>query len=146
MGAWVKFFEDGSHELGTDDQVNSGEASWSKGRLDSIKEVHLTNKVVLASLNVPDTIWHQFDRFSFSFDTNTSSRLLRVVQAEIKEHHKDMFLLKEWAGKYLFWVSVENKNGIESIKITKDDIGKWITLVLPEDGHPYAVITSKGRF
>lgn len=149
MGAWIKLFEDGTQEIGTDHQVEEKTASWSRGRTIGIKEVQLASRTVLASLSVPITSWHQFDHFvvEVSFDQKPkSNRVLRVVQAKILEHHVGMFILKDWNGKYVFWVSVDPNNKTEAIEITDDMKGKWVTLVLPEHGFPYMNISEKGKF
>ena len=148
MGAWIKLFDDGSRELGTDHQIECGLASWSRGRLDGILEVQLANRGILASLSVPKTNWHQFDHFIAQVQVGkvVPERLFRVVQAELKAEHKGMFLLREWNGTFIYWISVEPSTKKDSVEITEEMIGKWITLVLPEFGYPYMILAERGKF
>lgn len=147
-GVWTKLFDDGSSETGTDFQITTGKASWTRGRLEGIKEVQLANEVLLASLSVPNSSWNQFDHFIVKVNKEQPIpiRLFRVVQAEVKEHHKGMFLLKKWNGNYIFFVSVTPLEGVDSILITDLMVGKWITLILPERGLPSMNISERGKF
>lgn len=148
VSAWTKIFEDGTKEYGTDYRISTGSASWTRGQLNNIVEVQLSNRIMLASLSVPNTSWHQFDHFIVVLDLDTSKpkRICRVVQAEIKEHHKDMFLIKDCYNKYSFSIVVTSTKNTESIQITEEMIGKWITLVIYETGEPYMNLSEKGNF
>lgn len=148
MGAWVKLFSDGTQEIGTDDDVNSGIASWSKGRLTDIREVQLTNIVTLASLSVPDTNWYQFDRYTFDIIENHAKRIFRVIQAEIQNKHVGMWFNQSWAGKYMFWASVNGNDPTAELSmcIPPDLIGSWATIVLHEFAPPFAIFTKRGSY
>ena len=148
MGMWQKLFSDGSSELGTDFQIQRGEASWSKGNLKDIESVQLSSNHIIACLTVPYTSWHQFDRFEVKINEGvpSSKRVYRVIQAEVKPHHVGKYLVQRDRGKQIFWVFVDLLPlPKESIKINPSMIGKWITVVVPERGYPYLILSSKGQ-
>jgi len=95
MGAWLKIFKDGTKENGSDEKITKGKASWSRGQLDNIKEVKLFNIKQEASLSIPNTSWHQFDRYQVAVTTGKQKSEIthRVVQAEIKLHHINQFVV-----------------------------------------------------
>lgn len=149
MSMWVKHFIDGTKEIGTDSDIQKKEASWSRGRLENISYVEISNKIVLASLSVPNTEWHHFDHFIVGVDLGkpSSQRVLRVIQAKIKDEHVGNLILPKWYGSYYFSVTIEKLNiNKECIPITKDMRDKWITIVFPERGAPKYLITERGRF
>lgn len=148
-GAWVKLFEDGSREFGTDRQISMGEASWTRGRLTNIKEVQLLDTIILASLSIPSTSWHQFDHFIVKVDFDKPmppTKIYSIVQAEIKEHHVGLFINNLSYGPYVYYINVHNRREASSILISETMVGKWITLVLPKRGQPYVNISERGKF
>lgn len=131
MGAWVKIFTDGSRESGTDGQIEGGKASWSRGRLDSIDHVLLFDGFNSAILKVPNTDWHQFDRFIAElkgYGKIIPSRVARIIQAEIKPHHVGMSIQKYKNVVHLDLYEVTNSK--EGCFIEENCIGKWITIVM----------------
>jgi len=131
MGAWFKIFTDGSRESGTDGQIESGKASWSRGRLDSIDYVILINDVSSAILKAPDTEWHQFDRLIVGLGGQgqvTPTRVARVVQAKILPHHVGMSVVRHADTSHFDFYELYHSN--EGFLITKNYLGKWITIVV----------------
>lgn len=131
IGSWLKLFVDGSVEHGSDYQILDGDASWSKGRLENIISVMLSQNINSCSLYVENTEWHQFDRYivPVSQGTHTSQRTHRVLQAKIQEHHLGLYLNTHIIGSYFRWISID-ENGKDT-RITKEHIDKWLTVILP---------------
>lgn len=151
MDGWLKIFTDGSLERGSDCEIASGNASWSQGRLDNIQEVRLFDRNRVCSLSVPSTSWHQFDRFSVivSEGTHIPTRTHRVVQAEIIEDHIGLYLVCSDSGGYYFWTVVRDLGdaNIECFHklLTKEHIGMWLTVILPEQDYPRITFAVRGK-
>jgi hypothetical protein len=152
MGAWVKLFVDGSKEHGSDQEIAKGNASWSRGRLDGIREVRLFGKTQVCSLSVPNTLWHQFDRFIVVVSEGTPQPIKthQVAQAEIKDIHVGLSLVGSNNGGCYFWTMVQdirqsNKNSFLCKLIEEEDVGKWLTVVLPSRDYPRITFSTKGK-
>jgi len=150
MSAWLKIFSNGEKEYGDDIAISLGKSSWSKGRLDDIKEVRLINKERVCSLSISDTVWHQFDRFVTPLVTdglNSSHKIFQAVQAEIQSCHVGSFLVSSKSGNNFYWsvLRIEKDGSLFSKRITDRDIGRWITLVLPCYDFPSIDFSPKGK-
>lgn len=139
-GYWVKIFDDGTTEVGTDSAIASKQASWSRGRLQDIVRVDLATRYNAATLQVGQTEWHQFDRFIATVQEGQlqSQLVYRAIQAKI---------LPEFLGRYLIshdnmWTLVEHGGDLQ---ITESLIGQWITLVMPVDKDPYITLSERGK-
>ena len=151
MGSWQKTFVDGTVEDGEDRRIAHGDASWSKGRLDDIVEVNLFEGTIFCSLAVPDTIWHQFDRFIVpaSEGTHISVRIYIAVQAEIRDHHVGKYVVCKHESHFLCAI-VDSCTQPETEysynrQITKAHVGKWVTVVLPKEGSPFMRFSIRGK-
>lgn len=147
-GAWVKFFSDGTHETGSDKDIACGRASWSKGRLDGIIEVSIEEGQTSCKLRVEDTEWFQFDRLAAPMapGVHKPCRTHRVIQAKIKDHHVGHIIASEQNSQKLeCWIA----NGGILIhvrkRITEEDVGKWLTAIIPSRGTPYFVVSERGK-
>lgn len=152
MGAWLKMFYDGSMERGSDEDIAKKLASWTWGRLDGIREVRLFNIKRTASLSVPSTSWHQFDRLTAIVAANTTvipEVTHRVVQAEIQPHHVGQTLVCSHSGINFFWAVVRRDEAIGDDNfrklVTERHVGKWLTLILPEKDYPIVHFSTKGK-
>jgi len=149
MARWVKFFGDDTKESGSDQEIEAGVASWSKGRLDGISCVRLFNLFNVCVLKVPDTEWHQFDRFVVEANPGTHKpvRTHMVVQALLKEQHVGCLMVCDRGTSHRLRVEIKKKNGKRKFikEITERDVGRWITLVAPSKGLPYVAFADKGR-
>jgi len=149
-GSWIKFFEDDSKEYGSDLDIQSSKASWSRGRQDKIKEVFLSDGICSLVLTVPNTNWYQFDRYitSLGIGVNTSFRTYRVIQAEIKSFHVDSYLIGFLSNQFFGWAVLsekEDKAYNYCYQIQKTDIGKWVSLSILKEGRISISFTSKGK-
>ena len=153
MGMWLKIFTDGQPEYGTDEDIAKGKASWSRGRLDNIREVRIANQYMLCSLAVPKTSWHQFDRYLTAVMVGQEvkpTRIYQVIQAEIKPHHIGHSLISIRTGKAFHWAIVPELHkslnaGIFDKIIIDTDVGKWITVVLPRNAYPSTRFSVRGK-
>jgi hypothetical protein len=148
MCAWIKFFSDGTTEVATEASLSSGKSSWTKGRLENIKEVQLITKTIVASLSVSNTNWYQFNRHIALMQEGkvSSPSLFSVVQAEIKEDHINKYIVSKNIGNCFFYTILNDHFCKDFVKISNEDIGKWITLILPKFKKPYIVLCDKGKY
>lgn len=148
MGAWLKLFIDGSSERGSDLDIAEGKASWSRGRLDNIKSVQLFDKTLCCVLTVPDTNWHQYDRYIAPLGIvgkGISTKTARVVQAEIKPEHLGMGVTISSSTGVLF-VSLCDTPSKNDILISQDHVGLWLTTYILINGHIGFIISQRGAF
>lgn len=153
MPAWEKVFVDKQTELGTDEDISKGLASWSNGRLDGIASCRLWGFMCVVELVLPDTEWHQFDKMFVPVYQGTMPprRTHRVLQAQIKQDHVGKFLLITRTGHFneqrryqLVEEPAEAAANKEYVEIEQEHVGKWVTLILDSKGHHF-VFTDKGR-
>jgi len=130
MGVWIKLFNDGSSEHGSDSDIINKQASWSRGRLDGIESVQIFEGNVGVVLVVPNTEWYQYDRYVALLDTpgvHVPTRVARVVQALIKpEHIGKRVNFKQAIG--LFYASLEDTPSEQGLLVCKEHVGLWISI------------------
>lgn len=148
-GCWIKIFNDETKEQGSDYEIQTGKSSWSKGRLDGIKEVYLFDGLVMASLAVTDTDWYQFDRYitTVAVGKNKPTKVHRVVQAQIKEHHVGNYFICKISKDNTLWACISEDGSCYELKkkIIKEDIGRWVSVVLRRHKQPFATLSDKGK-
>lgn len=150
MGTWIKIFKDGSVEHGSDKDILKRKASWSKGKLTDIESVKIFENNLCGSMIIPNTEWHQYDRYmasllSFKDSNQQSCRTARVIQAKVKQEHVGKYINHKYMSGMLF-VNLGNKANNDNILITKNHIDLWITLYLLCNGQTGIVICEKGAF
>ena len=148
MGVWIKLFEDGSSEHGSDRDIVDGKASWSRGRLVGIQSVYINDKRNACVLRMPKTEWHQYDRYLSMISPGEGQRSIRsarVVQAKIKKHHVGKSIRVANHGRSLT-VELTDKNLSSYIFITKDNIGSWVTMYTLVNGIAGVEISERGAF
>ena len=157
-GKWIKHFTDGSTEEGSDHNIAFGNASWTRGRLEDISKVELTNGAYNAILEVPKTEWLQFDRLQAMATIGKNilpTRQYRVIQALIKPEHVGSYLLvgQSRIGKTFFWKlaktldsSITNDSYRNIIKdaIGPADVDKWFSVVVYSDHPPIYLLSERG--
>ena len=148
MGAWLKLFKDGSSERGSDSDIAEGKASWSRGRLDGIKSVQLFDRTHCCALTMPNTQWHQYDRYMAMLGAtgnNMSTKTARVVQAEIKpEHIGKAIHITNSARTILVYLCENIPKG--DILISQEHVGLWATVYILNTGKIGFVISQRGAF
>jgi hypothetical protein len=147
MGTWIKTFTDGSIECGSDRDIKKRKASWTQGRLTDIEAVKIFEKNLCGVLNIPNTEWHQYDRYMASIlsPNPQSYRTARVIQAKITPEHIGKYINPiQLAGIVL--VDLDDKPNNDNILITKDYVDSWITFYILCNGKTGIVICQKGAF
>jgi hypothetical protein len=147
-GTWVKFFTDGTQEHGSDIDIANRTASWSRGRLSDVTEVSISEGTRSVHLNAEDTEWHQFDRFVIPVATGTHrpQRTHRVIQAKIQPHHVGLLVeMKKTSTITLCSLVGDKTKYTGEERIIEDDVGLWLTVILPAKDKPYAVIAERGK-
>lgn len=138
MNGWIKIFEDGAEEKVFDEDILSGEGSWSKGRLDGILGVVLISQGRLSRLYAPDTEWHQFDKFALAVAPGKyrPARTHQVTQALIKPHHVGMsieFNTQRRAAARAARIVEKPHKRFHSIKIKERHVGHWLSLCVNKE-------------
>lgn len=137
MGGWVKIFNDATTQSGSDLDIAKGESSWSKGPLSNIKEVFLYDGLMASVLEVPDTDWYQFNRYTIILNTESPSLVVRCVQAEVKKAHVGKYLCYNNSNSRLVWAKVSaTPVGSQIYRLQESDIGRWITIILAVNKSP----------
>lgn len=157
---WVKMVSDGSVEVGSDKNIDAGKVSWTRGRQD-ISQVFLTDDIkkhsIALVLDNHNTEWWQFDRFEAQIQEGvcSSKKIAIVVQGKIIKEMVGFNLCSESTNLkdvLLTNVFLEDPSSILSYNknvlrtITNDQIGKWITVVLPRGALPRILVTDKGKY
>lgn len=144
-GVWIKSFNNGSIEIGSDFLIAEGKASWSKGQLHNIKEVFLSEGINAVTLEISNTEWYQFDRYKAFLAEKQTYRISRYLQAKITKEHIGFYLCYNNEDIHLCWGCLRNRPiGTFCYKITSQDVDKWITVQLSLSNKPSIVLCKKG--
>jgi hypothetical protein len=150
MGLWIKFFTDKTNEYGTDELIKNKKASWSKGKFENIKHCRISVFDSLIDIEIPNTEWHQFDKFIAVLGEGTykSVRTHMVLQAKIKSEHIGKFIsINYYTGDICdaFECKLTNEAIPSStcIQIEESHCNKWFTGIIDKEG-PYVSISDKG--
>jgi hypothetical protein len=156
MGTWIKVFEDGSTERGSDSKIANKLASWSQGRLSNIVSVQITDRMIQAVISAPKTDWHHFDRYEALISgpgVADSKRVARVVQAEVKSSHVGMYVCYNINDLKYLWVDIVNSpllgeptNPVETMIITEEDVGKWLSVCIGHGIGCKIFLGERGKF
>jgi len=150
MGSWIKFFKDRTSERGSDLDIEEGKASWTQGKLDNIISVQVFEKSLCGVLSIPDTKWHQYDRYMVSMGTvnpsiKQSFRSARIIQAKITSKHigRSVMYLSSVG---LLSAQLTNNQADNTILLEQKHIGLWITLYIIADGQAGVTFCERGAF
>lgn len=130
--SWIKYFKDGTSEIGTKELIDKGKASWSNGRLSNLLKVYLSgfDKYIIAE--VDDVEWYQFDRFLSNFFSESQDLMTaRVLQFKLNKAHLDSYLcynINKDEPNLIFINS--SKTGTLSTRITDQFIDQWVSVIL----------------
>ena len=147
-GTWLKFFNDGTLERGSDVDIDKGLASWSKGRQDNIKSVHLEHNFNTCCLSLPNTQWYQYDRYMAMLGqagNNVSKRTGRVIQAQIKQEHVGK-TLSSMVSKGITVANLDDTPSENGILISQKHVGLWVTMYILVNNQIGITICEKGAF
>lgn len=122
---WIKHFLDGKVEYGYDHLVNTKKASWSKGRLDGICAVELIVQDKSICSIVGTGQYHQSDDYEVGMISDRYQLVTRRIQKKIET--LDGFVTQNGGNVHFAFAANVYKDG-EIAQITKDMIGKWLTI------------------
>jgi putative ribosome biogenesis GTPase RsgA len=145
LGSWVKLFCDGTKEFGSDFLIRCKKASWSRGRLTDIQSVFVEEGGVASCLTVPNTEWHQFDRYLVILESSGKQRstlFAKVIQAKVTEEHVGKYISSSKIDSVVYFSVEEKKSGI---MITSEDVDKWLTVAI-KNKSINVFLGSKGQF
>lgn len=130
---WIKQFLDGTHEVGTNHDVQNKRASWSQGRLNSMFQAEIEQDNCVILIDGLGSYW-QSDDYEVSLGETWPSMVTRRLQRQICQGDIFVDISNENQGKRLFacvgqveGLSDKRVAGKRSLLTTKD-IGKWLTL------------------
>lgn len=144
MGFWRKYFYDKYPETGTDKSILLKRASWSRGNLDNISSVLLSNDKRSIFVSAPNTEWYQFDRYLLDTGIGKPIRIYRTIQFLIEKHH---------INKALYYNKDGNRFDLSDkcllltpylFEITKEFLDLWVTILLYEN-YIKICISPKGK-
>jgi len=147
-GSWLKLFNDGTSERGSDVAIKKGLASWSKGRQDDIKSVHLEHNFNTCCLSVPNTHWYQYDRFMAMFGktgSDVSQRVGRVIQAQITQEHVGK-TLSCMVSKGITVANLDDTPSENGILISQEHVNLWVTMYILVNNQIGITICERGAF
>jgi hypothetical protein len=83
---WVKHFADGTAEVGSDEAISAGKASWTRGRQNGIVAVSLSDGPVVVYLTTdgddPGKFW-QSDDYEVTFGKTSPVLIKRRIQLKV---------------------------------------------------------------
>lgn len=132
---WIKYLTNKRFEVGSEELIKEGKASWSRGNLTDINKVALYGFNKAICMDIPYTDWHQFDRYITDFSSDQSSPILiyRVIQAQIQKSHLNNYIcynINKNAPNLIFLCN--QKIGTLNKKISEDYTNKWLTCLISE--------------
>ena len=119
MNGWVKHFADGTTEVGTDYNVQTKKASWSRGRLTGMVGAEIIHGNKRLAIWMPGTFW-QSDDYEVNFLESTTKIVTRRLQWQFKK--QDTFRVFEDQDSIEIRIPFYTMG--QSLK------GKWLTVEL----------------
>jgi len=132
MGHWTKYFIDQKTERGTDQDIQRGLASWSRGRLYGIRAVELEGSNYQLGIYGTGDYW-QSDTYNVSMAEGVSVLTHRRIEKQIEPG--DLFfahcILTEKKHQIWFSNQLGHPNCKKQIQVLPSSyIGKWLILEL----------------
>jgi len=122
MYGWVKWFADGSKEVGTDTAVKMKQATWQGGRLSEMVGVELMHGEKHMGIFMPGIFWQSED-YEVAFMDSVPELKVRRIQKKIEPG--DKFFIRQSRNELTL-----RSNGVAMMMLEERDIGKWITIEL----------------
>ena len=84
VNGWVKYFNDDTYEVGTDQDVAAGKASWRKGRLKDMvgASIHVNGTGAFLFSDEVTDFWHS-DDYESSMSNQQVRRITRRIQRKL---------------------------------------------------------------
>jgi len=130
MNGWIKLFADGTKEIGSDELVQKGLASWSKGRLVNMVGVELHHDDRIVILEGTGKFWQSDDYMARMSQNGTSDLVTRRIQKLI--YDDDAWMLIDHVNQFSRYKIVNRIthgiNGFISKRKILSQMGKWLTI------------------
>jgi len=131
MSHWIKYFSDGKEETGSDRHIMQGQASWSRGRLDSMIGVMLHYAKKYVTLQGEGPFW-QKDIVSSSYNL-PPRRIARQIGKKIHSGEEG------WASLHrrkpgVFTIQIDRAQSPNSTHITEADFGSYLVVTVSNIG------------
>ena len=143
MSYWVKHFADSTHEVGKDDDIRQGKASWSRGRLKGITAATLgySGAVVV----VPGTNIWQKDKYGAAFNL-PPSRISRSLGVMIQEQDVGKNLFLRQMGNDVYHIKITDQAVIGTPTVVEPEhVGQWAVVTIQRNGNPKFTIEDRYR-
>jgi len=133
MSYWMKYFEDGTVEKGTDRGVDSGTASWAKGRLEGLNAAILHYSGVIVKM-AGASIW-QKDQFVVGLQSHmTPARIARSLGLQVTKEDVGQSAYLHYEGHDVYTLSLAPLVRGSHIEIKEDDVGSWLIAKVNQAG------------
>lgn len=142
MNYWMKFFNDGTKEKGTDADIASRSASWSRGRLKGIKAAIITYAGTIIKVYGTD-IW-QKDQF-VSHMNLPGRKIARSLGVRIMYDDVGKLAYVKHEGNHVYVLDLVDKLEDHAIVIEPEDVGKWLVLKITRAGSVGLYLEEKYR-
>ena len=138
MNGWIKYFADGSMEVGRDEDIVSRHASWTRGRLENMFAVELHHEGHTIVIEGTGQFWQSDDLEAHVGFNHEYNIVTRRIQKKIEG--TDHWLLSDVYDKYQRYkiCSYESigDNGFSHRRQLDNLQGKWFTVELDlKTGH-----------
>ena len=145
MSYWMKYFDDGTVEKGTDRGLSAGTASWVNGRLEGLNAaiLHYAGTIIkVAGVG----IW-QKDQFTVGIDPSAMdpSRIARSLGLQVTKEDVGQSAYMHHEGHDVYTLSFAPLVRGNHIKITEDDIGSWLVAKISRVGTVGLLIEERYR-
>ena len=131
MNYWMKFFNDGTKEKGTDADIANRNASWSRGRLKGIKAAIINYAGTIIKVYGTD-IW-QKDQF-VSHMNLPGRKIARSLGVRIMYDDVGKLAYIKHEGNHVYVLDLVDKLEDHAIVIEPEDVGKWLVLKISRVG------------
>lgn len=143
MSYWMKYFNDGTVEQGTDKDIALEKASWSKGRLKGINAALLHYSGALVKVTASE-IW-QKDQFITGIGPYPPSRIARSLGIKVTTADIGQCAYLHHEGSHVYTLSFAPMVRGNYIRISENDVGKWLVVKINKVGTVGLLIEERYR-
>jgi hypothetical protein len=139
---WIKFLVDGSRILGTDELVQAGRASW-RNSSQNIERAVISHQGYWGEIKGSGLYW-QADDYEVRVAYPSKPTLLRRRISRQIRPGDNFFVTRQGVSSLVVAVyqTVENTiKGGKVVPLSPQDIGQWLSVVVPVDGMPHWYIS-----
>lgn len=144
MYGWIKHFADNTREVGTDNDVQRGRASWSKGRLEDMIDAEVFYGEKIISIISPGKFW-QSDDYEVPLHGTEPKLVVRRLQRQLKEGETFAISIDHNSILAAGPVNLRQTWHCSVLVVTESMDGKWLTLEynLERDRFTYRIEENK---